>query len=806
MRVSRAVPLLISVAIFFSTFAYADTDNAQILENYGNIPLAFTVNEGQIDSQVKFTTSGSGCDMFFTPTGTTFLLSRETPVSVSGIERKTFAAKLVFLNANQNPEISGGNQLTWNSNYFIGGSPSEWRTGVPNYGKIRFDEIYDGIDLVYYGTRSHIEYDFILKPSIDPSKILLRYDLGENSGNSLAINPAGELVVKTPLGDIIERTPYCYQTINGKQTAVPVAYRIVDPVANTFGFEIGSYDSNRELCIDPELSYSTFLGGSGDDYGYGIALDDSGNAYVTGMTWSLTYPITSGGYDTSYNDSTDVFVTKLNANGTALVYSCFLGGGGADVGWGIAVDDLGNAYITGEAGSGYPATSGAFDTTINGGYDAFVTKLNTNGSALVYSTFLGGSSYDGGQRIAVDVSGNAYVTGGTISSNYPTTNGAFDTSSNGNYDAFVTKLNASGTALVYSTFLGGSGYDEGQGIAIDASRNVYVTGGTSSSAYPVTSGSYNVNPSGGFDAFVTKLNTTGASLVYSTFFGGSDNDKGNGIAVDGVGNAFVTGYTRSANFPVTSGAYDTSFNGGTNDPFVTKVNVAGTALVYSTFLGGSGYDEGYDIAIDGSGNVYVVGYTLSSDYPVTDAAYDTSVNGDKDVFVTELNGSGTGLIYSSFLGGSGADVGKGIAVGDSCKVFVTGYATSGYPTTNGAYDTGFNGGEYDAFVTKLNLVSDISAVESSPVTFMVSQPYPNPFNPSTTLRFETPQTLDVEVAMYNILGQKIRVLHNGTLSAGSHSLVWDGRNDGGVVASSGVYFYTVKAGSYMAKGKVMFLR
>jgi hypothetical protein len=451
------------------------------------------------------------------------------------------------------------------------------------------------------------------------------------------------------------------------------------------------------------LGYSTYLGGGGDDRGYGIAIDGSGNTYITGGTSSSDFPTTSGAFDTSYNGG-DVFVTKVDSTGTALVYSTYLGSGGDDRGYGIALDSSGNVYITGLTySSDFPTTPGAFDTSYNGVYcDVFVSKLNASGTALVYSTYLGGGSSDVGSDIAIDSSGNTYITGYTYS-DFPTTPGAFDTSYNGPEDVFVSKLNASGTVLVYSTYLGAWDRDYGYGIAVDSSGNAYITGFTWSSNFPTTPGAFDISLDGLSNVFVTKLNASGTALVYSTYLGGGD-DEGHDIAIDGLGNAYITGYTRGGlgRFPTTPGAFDTSYN-GSGDVFVTKLNASGTALVYSTYLGGGDYDEGWGIAIDVSGNAYVSGDTFSSDFTTTPDALDTTYNGDTDVFVTKLNASGTALVYSTYLGGGSDDWGRGITIDGLGNAYITGWiGSSNFPTTAGALDTSYNGGSYDVFVTKFS--------------------------------------------------------------------------------------------------------
>jgi hypothetical protein len=417
---------------------------------------------------------------------------------------------------------------------------------------------------------------------------------------------------------------------------VPVESRYRLTADGGYGFAVGAYDPRYPLVIDPGLDYSTFLGGTNFDVGSGIAVDGSGSAYVTGQTQSADYP----------------------------------------------------------------TTPGAFDPTLDGPEDAFVTKLNTSGSALDYSTFLGGTDGDGATDIAVDGSGGAYVTGNTFSADYPTTSGAFDTTLNVNGDVFVTKLNTSGSALDYSTFLGGADGEIGLGIAVDGSGSAYVTGYTFSADYPTTSGAFDTTLNGPEDAFVTKLNTSGSALAYSTFLGRGRVDEGHDIAVDGSGSAYVTGQTNSANYPTTPGAFDTTHNGRL-DAFVTELNASGSALADSTFLGGTRLDSGSGIAVDGSGSVYVTGFTNSANYPTTPRAFDPTLDGGGDAFVTKLRASGSALAYSTFLGGTSGDSASDIAVDGSGSAHVTGQTgSSDYPTTPGAFDPTLDG--QDVFVTKLN--------------------------------------------------------------------------------------------------------
>jgi Beta-propeller repeat len=562
--------------------------NSQLLADYGQLPLSFEANEGQTAAQVRFLTQANGGTLFLTssgavlsltkPVGQTFLSanpaipeSGQTGMSAPPNATDGIALALDLVGANPNAAVVGLDPLPGISNYFIGNDPSQWHTNIPNYSKVEYQNVYAGINLVYYGNQQQLEYEYQLAPGADPSQIRFAVQGAER----LSIDAKGDLVLHTAIGDVLEHAPVIYQEIAGVQKRVSGQFVLLGN--NEVGFQVGSYDATLPLVIDPVLSYSTYLGGNNFDGANGIAVDGSGDAYVIGSTKSANFPITTGAFQTSYGGSGnfEAFVTKLNASGTGLVYSTYLGGNNGDDGYGIAVDASGNAYVTGETSSAnFPTIPGAFQTSYGGGGDAFVTKLNASGTGLVYSTYLGGSSGDNGYGIAVDGSGNAYVTGYTGSNNFPTTPGAFQTSYGGGpYDAFVTKLNATGTALVYSTYLGGNDSDYGMGIALDSSGNAYVAGETKSTNFPTTADAFQSSYGGGatYDAFVTKLNASGTGLVYSTYLGGNSLDYGRAIAVDGSGNVYVAGETSSNNFPTTTGAFQTSYGGGGEpDGFVAK--------------------------------------------------------------------------------------------------------------------------------------------------------------------------------------------------------------------------------------------
>ncbi|MFC1558801.1 SBBP repeat-containing protein, partial [candidate division KSB1 bacterium] len=712
--------LLLILLLSVNTFGQA---NNQIIENYGNIPLAFQLNSGRFNEQVKFTTGGNGATMFFTGEGTTFLLGRETGESlakraslkkeaifdtpipqVEDIEMEHFALKLNFNNANTQPDVSGEDRLPWNTNYLLGNDPDKWRTDVSNYAKVRLSNLYNGVDLLYYGNKNRIKYDFVVEPGADPGQILLSYDFGDYyDSDLLTINNEGELEVKTPLGNLIEKKPYCYQIIDGNEIEVAVQYKIVDKDLNRFTFDVSEYNTDYPLIIDPELVYSSYLGGSGDDTAISIDVDNSGNTYVSGYTSSANFPVTSGAYSEAKTGNFDAFVCKLNPAGTELIYSTYIGGSDEDTGINIKIDSSGSAYLVGYTkSSNFPTTSGAFDESHNGDYDAFAVKLNSSGNTLIYSTYIGGSSYDVSiTGIAIDISGNIYIGGQTASSNFPVTSGAYDESYNDGYDGFIIKLNPSGSALIFSTFLGGSQSESAGYININSSGNIITSSSTASSDFPITPGAYDENHNGSADVFITIFNPDGDSIIYSTFIGGSDSDALYDVTLDNSDNIYIAGRTYSADYPTTSGAYDESYNGDL-DVFVTKFNPSGTSLQYSTYIGSSGFDASPAIAVDNSENLYAAVTTASTDFPTTPGTYDDSYNGGEyDIGLFKLTASGNSLLYSTYIGGSNREIAYGFEIDNNNNAYITGHTkSSNFPVTSGAYDENYAGSLTDGFVTK----------------------------------------------------------------------------------------------------------
>jgi len=634
-----------------------------------SLPLAFELNQGQTDPRVKFLSRGNGYALFLTPDE--MVLSLAKPES-----RGTGVLRMTLAGANPQPHLAGRGELPGKANYLIGNDSSKWRTNVPTYAKVEYASVYPGVDLVYYGNGRTIEYDFVVTPGADPEVITLAIEGAEQ----FALDAAGDLVLQMAGGELRMRKPLVYQEVNGARELIAGHYVLKS--ANQVGFQVAAYDASKALVIDPVLVYSTFLGGSGTDEGLAIAADTAGYVYVTGATQSANFPAVAA-LDNALGGNTDAFVTKFNPSGGVL-FSTYLGGGSPDKGLGIAVDGSGSIYVTGlTQSSNFPVTTGAFSASSKGSTDAFVTKLNAAGSVLLYSTFLGGNKLDQGNAIAVGASGWIYVTGSTTSSGpsnpFPTKTGAFDTTHNGGNDAFVAVLNpaGSGTAdLIYSTFLGGSGNDAGNGIAVSGS-DVYVTGSTASTGL-ATAGAFQTTKGAGLDAFVAKFDPSlsgATSRVFFTYLGGGGDDAGNGLGVDSAGNAYIAGSTGSASLQTAAPVH-----GGGSDAFVAKFSSAG-ARVYFTYLGGSGSDLGKAIALDGAGNAYVTGSTASAGL-ASAGAFQAASGGGQDAFVAMLSPSGA-RAYFTYLGGSGSDAGNGIAAKASGgTAYVTGTTASlNFPTS-----------------------------------------------------------------------------------------------------------------------------
>ncbi len=689
---------------------------AAIAQDYGKLPLSFEANQGQADPQVRFLAHGRGYSLLLTGDKAVLVLHKpqkaDAPAQANAHAVKADVIRMQLVGANPSPQIAGEQKLPGTANYFIGSDPSKWHSDVSTYAKVRYSNVYPGVDLVYYGNQGQLEYDFVVAPGADPESIRLSFA----GAKKIKLGHDGNLRLLAGAGETQLRSPVIYQTMAGKRKPVDGHFRLL--ADGTTSFLLGEYDHSLPLVIDPVWVYVTYLGSTEGSQANSeinaIAVDASGNAYVTGYTDVSDFVTTPGaylGYDPDPNNVS--FVTKINPAGTALVYSTFLGGTGNTYGNGegdlaesLAINSTGEVYVTGLTySSDFPVTTGAFQTTnkaagnsgLPAGFGAtgFVTHLSADGSSLIYSTYLGGSSRDLPSSLALDTSNDAYIAGITFSADFPTTSGAFQTKNNSasnknGWNAFVAKLNPSGSALEYSTYLGGSGENEISGglgsicacaLAVDGSGDAYIgLGNVQSTDFPVTSGVYQSSypQNGAYPgvATLTELKPDGSGLVYSTYL---FNASLGALALDSSGNVYIGG-TTATGFPATTGAFQTAPAGDESEPaYVAKVNSTGTALVFATLLGGTtrDMDSVLGIALDSSGNSYLVGWTQSPNFPTTpDALVLTGAATSWSPFFTILNSDGSSLKFSTFLAGGGGflgtDYGSGVALGTNGLVYIAG--------------------------------------------------------------------------------------------------------------------------------------
>jgi beta-propeller repeat-containing protein len=721
-----------------------ETAHQPVARSLGKLPLAFEPNVGQTDAAVKFIARAGTYQVFLTDRETVITLqTADTPRNPRDLRRRRErqsanpAIRLTLAGAQPGAQLLSRDRLAGVSNYARGNDPSKWQMNVPRYARVRHVQAFPGVDLEYYGSERQLEFDYIVEPGASPESIA--FDVA--GADRLAIDGDGNLQIAVGDAHVALRRPVAYQQGERRREPVESRYELEGGRAR---LHVGAYDRARTLVVDPVLEYTKILGGSAADFGAALALDGSGNAYVAGITGSSDFPATGGAAQTTFGGgigmfgfATDAFVAKVNAAGTDIVYATYLGGNGDDFAFGIAVDASGNAYTAGFTSQGastpFPTTNGAFQTTFQGGDgDIFVTKLNGSG-ALVYSTFVGGGCDDLAWNLTLDASTNVYLAAQSVrrngcTQNFPVTNGVYQTTpGTAGADGIVVKLNAAGSALIYATYLHGSTPagccpdDWVQAIAVDSSGNAYLAGTTETTNFPTTVGAYQTSYGGGpEDGWVAKLNTDATGLLYSTMLGGSGTDEVLDLAIDGSGNAYVTGNSDSGNFPTTGGAYQTAHGPGA-DAFVTKINSTGTALVYSTLLGGTTGAHGASqaatgIAVDASGNAYVVGHTRASNFPTTAGAIQSSYAGGTegagfivcehgycDGFFAKFNSTGTSLLYSTYLGGPGNDDAARVALSGT-SVFIVGSTGSGAfpPSPVSIPDLS---GLSDAYVLKLNLAA-----------------------------------------------------------------------------------------------------
>lgn len=663
-----------------------------------NVPLAFEQNQGQTSQAVDFVARGDGFNLYLSQGNATLAIQTQTGTDV---------LKLDLVGANTDAMANGQAQQAGHANYLVGNDATKWITDVPLFGSVVYQQVYNGVDVRYYGQGQQLEYDFNVAPGADASQIRLALD----GAQSASLDTQGNLVVTLPGGDqpLVFRAPSAYQETDAGRQAVESRYTM--DADGQIGFALGTYDATRALVIDPLLDYGTFLGGANVDQANGISVDASGSAYLVGQTQSLNFPVTAGAYDATLSGSTDVFVAKLDPTGSSLSYATYLGGSGSDDGLAIAVDAAGNAYVTGNTTSNNFPTLNAYQNSNGGGQDAFLAKLNAAGSALMYSTYFGGTGSDVSNALAIDNAGNAYIAGNSDAPGFILL-GLLQLSP-GSVDTLVAGFDTTktgGASNVFDSSFGGAGTDVATGVALDAAGQIYITGYTNSGAFPTTAGAYNSTLNGSQAAFLSVVAANHSSFSYSTYLGGTGQSAATGIALDASNHAYLTGWAKNG-FPITAGAYQTAFGGGSSDAFVAELDPTlsgNSSLVYATYLGGGGADQGDALAVDSTGSVFTTGSTTGS-LPTTADAYQPTYGGSShDAFFATLGAGGGNLVYATYLGGSSDDVGTGIATDGAGGVYLAGYTNSSdfQETTAGAASTSLNGGAggaYDGFALKFTV-------------------------------------------------------------------------------------------------------
>ena len=700
LRLSR-LGLFLSAASMLAAAGGASRPDAALSQAkaaLARLPLRFEANRGQWDPAVRYAARANGNALLLTAGGPV--------VALPGSER--VAIKL--LNSNRAAQIEPLGQLPSHTDYFLG-SREHWHTGIPNYSRVRYRAVYPGIDVVYYGNPSRLEYDFVLQPGADPRAIRLKF----HGAGHLSITPEGDLAFGSGGARMVQEKPAIYQEDGPAATRRQVQGRYVLLARDVVGIRLGRYDRTQPLVIDPTLVYSTYMGGSGADQITAAQLDSLGHLYVAGSTATNDLVATTNTYQAANAGGIDCFVAIINTTpgaGFPILYFSYAGGTGTDIPLAMVLDSSHNIYLTGTTNSTDFPTAGSAIQTAGAGSNivsGFVFELNpglsSGTSSLVYSTYLGGTTGNqSANGIALDPGGNIYVIGTTKSTDFPVSSTAYQSTLNGLQDAFLCKINPTSSTLVYSTYLGGEFEDDGRGIAIGSNGLVYFAVNTNSTLFPLAGASYQSNLAGNYDIAIGAMDMTQSgtgSLVYATYFGGSDNDEARKLSLDANGNLLLTGYTLSTDLPVTADAIQPAY-GGNGDAFVVVVNPANPAfLLYSSYLGGADGEVGSDIAADSAGFLYVTGYTISANFPTTANAPQPAWGRGIDVFVTKLQRGVAGLAglqWSTYFGGTGFNTGLALVVGPDGTVYVVGYAGSQFPTTSGATQPAFDGGYSDGFI------------------------------------------------------------------------------------------------------------
>ena len=663
----------------FHTTGFTGADPSSV--THTNAAVQFEENQGQADPRVGYTFRGRGMNLFLTDEQAVIVLA-------DGAPKRTIVR--LELSGSCRTKPVGRRALPATTNYFLGRDPEKWRTHVPTYAEVAYVNAYDGIDWVFRGNGSQLEFDFLVAPGADVRNIRLHIsgaDSVDMARQQLAINVSGRRFDLSRLS--------AFQKNDGERVEVPVRYTMQG--ANHVGFDLQEYDTNRPLTIDPVLEYSTYIGGSNTDRGFAPAIDRQGRAYVTGTTRSLDFP-TEDPQQPSSGGNFDAFIAKFSPDGSALEYSTYFGGSRIEEGFGIAVDNYGNAYVSGRTTSTNMPVVNALQPTFGGGSaDVFIMKIDSTGSQLLFSTYFGGTGDDRGFDARLDANRELYISGTTDSSNFPTVD-ALQPTSGGGQDAFLTKMNSTGSAILYSTYLGGSGTEQFGSLAVDHAGRAAVVGKTTSTDFPIANAVQPFYGGGTGDVFVSRYDISGLSFIYSTYLGGTGDDQGFAAAVTPSGDTVAAGNTFSTNYPTMNPIQSTLV--GARDMIITKLDQKGQ-IVFSTYLGGSGNENVFGVASDPSGNVYFSGFTGSVDFPLSDPLQSTP-GGNIDAALGKIRANGDSLIFSTYFGGSGEDRSDYVVVDPAGNAYFSGWtASTNFPVTPGAFQTSFAGPQFDAFLVKL---------------------------------------------------------------------------------------------------------
>jgi len=695
-----------TLAVLCGLPAWAGTASSAGAAIFHDLPLRFEANAGQWKPPVLYSARTGDSHIFFT-SRQVWLAAGDRTVGIS------------LEGANRAPVVEGDGRLRADVNYFVG-SRGQWHTGVPQYERVRYAGVYPGVDVVYYGSGSQLEYDFVLQPQADPSRIRMKF----SGARRLSVTPDGDLLVETGGARLVQKKPLIYQQAPDSSAVRRIEGRYRMLARNVAGLELGPYNRSQRLTIDPVLSYGSLIGGTGSDAVTSVQVDKSGKVYIVGYVNNNDLQGTDGSFQAASQGGIDGFLAVVDptASGSnSLVYFSYIGGSGDDQVNAMALDGIGNVYLTGSTTSPYFPLAGVnVQGSLQGGTDAFALKFNPSlgGNAVVYGTYLGGGDTDVGYGIAVDGTGKIYVAGTTLSTNFPVTGSAYAGVLYGPQDAFLVKIDPdSSSPLVYSTYFGGELDEDGRGLAVTRDGIAYLGGSTISLQLPQAGSQYQPNFQGQVDLFLAVFDPSQygyASLQYSTYLGGSDMEELRGLALDPSGKLLLTGYTLSTDFPVTDSAYRKSPHLNkdgvfTGDVFVVRFDPSAppsSALMYSTYLGGSDGDLAYGITADANGAAWLTGYTLSTDFPVTTGALQSTNPGGIEVFVCQLDPTqpgDAGLVFSTYLGNVGVHTGYAVVLDSNGTAYVGGMTgPHNVSTTGSAFQGNYGGGLSDGFVVVLS--------------------------------------------------------------------------------------------------------